>query len=73
MLAGKPKLSPFLVNWENVVFIYSIFFIIWITIKVNKDIHSHIHLIKLKLSTSDWESSLVISIGKSPSNGHYMG
>ena len=28
VLAGKPKLSPFLVNWENVVFIYSIFFII---------------------------------------------
>ena len=28
VLAGKPKLSPFLVNWENVVIIYSIFFII---------------------------------------------
>ena len=28
VLAGKPKLGPFLVNWENVVFIYSIFFII---------------------------------------------
>ena len=28
VLAGKPKLSPFLVNWENVVFIYSIVFII---------------------------------------------
>ena len=28
VLAGKHKLSPFLVNWENVVFIYSIFFII---------------------------------------------
>ena len=28
VLAGKPKLSPFLVNWENVVFICSIFFII---------------------------------------------
>ena len=27
VLAGKPKLSPFLVNWEN-VFIDSIFFII---------------------------------------------
>ena len=27
VLAGKPKLSPFLVNWENAVFIYSIFFI----------------------------------------------
>ena len=28
VLAGKPKLSPFLVNWENVVFINNIFFII---------------------------------------------
>ena len=28
VLGGKPKSSLFLVNWENVVFIYSIFFII---------------------------------------------
>ena len=28
VLAGKPKVSPFLVNWEKVVSIYSIFFII---------------------------------------------